>query len=164
VRAVVAAYPLEGLVRAAVLALKYRGRTRLAPFLAAGLSLPLAHRPLSVDRVIPVPLSPGRLRVRGFNQSELLARPVAKAFQWELDTTSLTRQRETRQQTRLSVQERQRNVAGAFAVTDPGRIRGARVLLVDDVCTTGATLDACAQSLIEAGAEGVWAIVVAREV
>lgn len=162
-RAMLAAYPFEGPIRSAVLALKYRRRTRLAPFLASALSARLATRPLTVDCVIPVPLSRARLRARGFNQSELLARPLAAASGWPVEKANLVRARETRQQTELPARERRANVAGAFIVPQPEAVRDKRILLVDDVSTTGATLDACAAPLLEAGAERVWAIVVARD-
>lgn len=163
VRAVLAAYPFAGPLRAAILAFKYRGRTRLLPFLSAALAAPLATRPLEVDLVVPVPLSPARLRTRGFNQAELLAQPLATAHGWTLAPAALLRARDTPQQTRLPARERRANVAGAFAVAEPAAVQGRRVLLVDDVCTTGATLEACATPLLAAGAAGVWAIVVARE-
>jgi ComF family protein len=159
----VAAYPFEGPIRSAILAFKYGARTRLAPFLASTLAARLATRPLMVDCVIPVPLSRGRLQSRGFNQSELLARPLAEVNGWVLDFTSLVRARDTRQQTELPARERRANVVGAFAVVRPEAVQGKRVLLVDDVCTTGATLEACATPLLEAGAAGVWGLVVARD-
>jgi ComF family protein len=163
-RAILAGYPFEGALRAAILALKYRGRTRLLPLLSAALATPLAARPLEIDLIVPVPLSPGRARARGFNQAELIARPLAAANSWPLDAGALVRSRETAQQTRLPARERRANVAGAFAVPDPATVRDRRILLIDDVCTTGATLEACAGPLLEAGAAGVWALVVAREV
>jgi ComF family protein len=117
-----------------------------------------------VDLVVPVPLSPERARLRGFNQAELLARPLAAARGWRLDEAALVRSRDTAQQTRLPARERRANMVGAFAVLETETVRDRRVLLVDDVCTTGATLEACAVPLIEAGAAGVWALVIAREV
>ncbi|HZT05921.1 MAG TPA: ComF family protein [Chloroflexota bacterium] len=162
-RAVIAAHPYQGTIRAAILAFKYRSRTRLAPFLVAALEPGLARRPLAVDVVAPVPLSPARLAQRGFNQAELLARPLAASQGWPLDAALLVRTRETPQQTRLSSGERWLNLAGAFAVRDPASVVDRRVLLVDDVCTTGATLEACAAPLVRAGAAGVWALVVARD-
>ncbi len=163
-RAILAACPYEGVLRSAILALKYRGRTRLVPFLAMLLAVPLATRPLEVDLVVPVPLTRARQRARGFNQAELLARPLAQARDWALAPAALARTRETAQQTRLPARARRTNVAGAFAVPDPAAVQGQRILLVDDVCTTGATLEACAVALLEAGAAGVWGLVVAREV
>jgi ComF family protein len=164
VRAVVAGQAYEGAVRAAILAFKYRGRTRLAPFLAHLLASPLDHRPLTIDLVVPVPLSKRRLQERGFNQAEMLARPLAEAHGWALCADALVRERDTQQQTRLSSGDRWTNVSGAFAASDPALVDGQRILLVDDVCTTGATLEACASPLLRAGAEGVWALVVARDV
>jgi ComF family protein len=117
-----------------------------------------------VDVVVPVPLTTGRARARGFNQAELLARDLAAMKSWPLETDALIRVRDTGQQTRLPARERRANVAGAFAVQTPDSVRDRRVLLVDDVCTTGATLEACAAPLVAAGTAGVWAIVAAREV
>ena len=162
-RAVLAHYPFEGAIRAAILAFKYRARTRLARFLSSALDAALVTRPLTVDLVVPVPLTRRRQQTRGFNQAELLAAPLAARHGWELAPDALERVRETARQTELPARERLRNVAGAFAVAQPQRLARKRVLLVDDVCTTGATLAACAGPLLEAGAEGVWGIVVARD-
>jgi ComF family protein len=104
------------------------------------------------------------LRERGFNQADLLGRPLAEAHGWQFDASPLIRVRETRRQTELPAGDRLRNVAGAFGLADASAVAGKRVLLVDDVCTTGATLAACAQPLMAAGAEGVWGIVVARDI
>src|SRR5581483_6344158 len=120
--AILAGYAYEGAVRAAIIAFKYRARTRLAPFLGAWLAAPLATRPLTVDLVVPVPLSPARRSERGVNQAELLARPLALAHAWPLDTSVLVRSRDTRQQTRLSAGDRWANVAGAFAVANPAAV------------------------------------------
>ena len=163
VRAILAAYPFEGAIRSAILAFKYRGRTRLVDFLASALTLPLQTRPLEVDAVVPVPLWPARLRERGFNQSNLLASRLAQACDWPLRQDYLIRSRDTKRQTELSAPERQGNVAGAFACTPGADVAGLRILLVDDVCTTGATLNACAAPLIAGGALGVWGLVVARD-
>jgi len=163
VRAIVAAYPFDGVARAAILALKYRQQRRLARLLAPGLIAALANRPLGVDVVMPVPLSRARATERGFNQSALLARPVAQSLGLPIDTTSLVRTRNTAQQTSLPARERRTNMVGAFAVSEPRRVVGLRILLVDDVCTTGATIESCANTLLHAGASGVWALVLARD-
>jgi ComF family protein len=114
--------------------------------------------------IVPVPLWPARRRERGFNQSELLARRAARACGWPVDPTALVRLRDTPPQTELPARQRWINVSEAFAVGPQVDVRGRRVLLVDDVCTTGATIEACAMPLIEAGAAGVWALVIARSV
>lgn len=163
VQAILAHYPFEGAVRAAVVALKYRSRTRVAPFLASILEAALASRPLSVDLLVPVPLSRSRLRSRGFNQSETLARHLGSLRALPVESSVLVRQRDTRAQTELPARERRRNVAGAFTVLNPEGVAERHILLVDDVCTTGATLEACGQALLDAGAARVWAVVAARE-
>ncbi|HEY3118360.1 MAG TPA: ComF family protein [Chloroflexota bacterium] len=162
-RAILARYPFEGAIRAALVGLKYESRTRLAPHLAVALVAALEARPISFDVVVPVPLAPGRRQARGHNQSELLARALAAERGVELAPGILRREHETRPQQGLSARERRINVRGAFAAAPDSSLDGRRVMLVDDVCTTGATLDACAQALADAGAAGVWAVVVARE-
>lgn len=162
-RSILARYPFEGAIKSALVALKYGSRTRLAPLLSAALEEALAGRPVTFDLVVPVPLGEIRLRARGHNQSELLARPLAAGRGVPLESAALRRQHETRPQTGLSARERHSNVQGAFVASPEAELEGRRVLLVDDVCTTGATLDACAQALLQAGAAGVWAVVVARE-
>lgn len=113
------------------------------------------------DMVVPVPLHPRRLLWRGFNQSLELARLLAREQGLPLLPGALVRVRHTRPQSTLPARERERNIAGAFRA-DPALVGGARVLLVDDVMTTGSTLKACARELRAAGAEGVEALVVAR--
>jgi ComF family protein len=162
-RAILARYPFEGAIRAALVELKYGSRTRLAPHLALALEAALEARPISFDVIVPVPLAPGRHQARGHNQSELLARALAAERDIELAPSVLHRKHETRPQTGLSARERRINMRGAFLAEQDGSLEGRRVLLVDDVCTTGATLDACAQAVLDAGAAGVWAVVVARE-
>ena len=142
-----------GLARQILLDLKYRGHRHLAPLLA---DLLRPHLPAGIDAIVPVPLHSSRLAERGYNQSELLARslgpPVASGV--------LVRTRPTPPQAGLNQAERLANVRGAFAA--PSRLDGRRVLLVDDVCTTGATLSACARTLRRAGAERVLAVTVTR--
>ena len=106
--------------------------------------------------IIPVPLAPSRLRERGFNQSERLGAALAGAWMLPLWTDVLVRSRSTRTQTRLTPEERLANVFNAFRVSDDARVsarvRNAHLVLVDDVITTGATLNACAAALIAGGA------------
>jgi ComF family protein len=104
--------------------------------------------------LVPVPLASTRLRERGFNQSELIARALAERWRIPVWTDLVTRQRNTETQTRLRPSDRLRNVAGAFDVSSSvsTRLRGAHLVLVDDVVTTAATLNACAAMLMQSGA------------
>jgi ComF family protein len=118
-------------------------------------------RMAGVELVLPVPLHRSRARERGYNQSALIARGVGEALGRPVEERALARTRATRTQTELSAEERVRNVSGAFVVRRPGRVAGLRLLLVDDVFTTGATFDACAGALLDAGAFEVFAAAVA---
>jgi ComF family protein len=130
-------------------------------------ALLLERTPLAVgvyDIMLPVPLHVQRLRWRGFNQAQLLARPLAHAAGVRLDPYSLERVRPTRPQVELDEKERRHNVAGAFRVLRPKAVAGRRVLLVDDVYTTGATVDECSRVLLRAGAQSVDVLALARAV
>lgn len=154
-----AAYLYGGPIAEAIRRLKYEGRTELAEPLGARLVEVARAVAGEVDAVVPVPLHPERLRERGFNQAALLARPVARALAVPLVTSALRRVRETRPQASLGVGARGSNVRGAFGG------RGTcppRVLLIDDVRTTGATITECALSLRRRGVERVHALVLAR--
>lgn len=113
------------------------------------------------EMVIPVPIHTSRMRHRSFNQSELLAAPVAAALQAELAAT-MVRWRRTPPQVGLQADQREQNVAGAFRVQ--GSVSGAKVLLIDDVYTSGFTLIECAKTLNQAGATAVAALTLCREV
>lgn len=151
-----AAVNYEGAVRRAIHALKYERQRRVAEPLGrllTGLDWP-------VDLVTAVPLHPKRLQERGYNQAALVAQTVAQLYQWEFADDILQRTRETTSQVQLSAQERQANVEGAFdAVTE--KVRGKRLLVIDDVLTTGATMAACADALRRAGAIQVFGATVA---
>jgi ComF family protein len=159
--AVVAYASFGGPVAEALRRLKYEGRPDLAPPLGSLLLRAAAGADLCADVVIPVPLHPRRLAERGYNQAALLATEAADALEAPLDTRSLERTRDTPQQARLDRRARLANVAGAFRARGD-RLRGRRVVLVDDVATTGATLDACTAALAGVGAASVTALVVAR--
>ncbi len=107
-----------------------------------------------VDLVVPVPLSSQRFKQRGYNQAALLAKPIAMALRIPYSDSSLARIKETKSQVGLSLHDRRQNVHGVFAVHH-ARMANKRVLIVDDVTTTGATIEACALTLIEAGAGDV---------
>jgi ComF family protein len=117
-----------------------------------------------VDAVMAVPLHFWRKHRRGYNQSELLADAFCRETGLLHLKSVLRRKKLTRSQTELGRGERFENVAGAFTIRHPERIRGKSVLLVDDICTTGATLEACARVLREAGARQVNALTVARQI
>ena len=135
-------------------AFKYSARTDLAPLLAGELAF--ATRSLErPDLVLSVPLHASRLRERGFNQSQLLAKALARQVGAPDLPGALQRVRATAAQARLGPAARRANVRGAFRVTDPGSLEGRRVWIVDDVLTTGATLEACLDVLSRAGAIAV---------
>jgi ComF family protein len=113
--------------------------------------------------VIPVPLHERKLRERGFNQSELIARAAMRiAPVGSVNCSALYRVSATESQTGLTPQQRRTNIRGAFRVADPNEISGRDILLVDDVFTTGTTASECARVVRKAGAERVWVVTVAR--
>jgi ComF family protein len=116
------------------------------------------------DVIMPVPLHVSRLRWRGFNQAQLLAKPLARRARVPMDALSMERVRPTRPQVELTEGERRHNVAHAFRVTRPERVHQRKILLVDDVYTTGATVDECSRELRRAGAASVDVLVLARAV
>jgi ComF family protein len=155
----------QGPLRQAIHGFKYRRQRDLAPVLASLLADYLILNQPPGDLLIPVPLHPDRQRQRGYNQSILLARALIEALPnagLAVNETGLRRIRATASQTNLDRHQRKHNVAGAFACAD-GSLAGRRVLLVDDVCTTGATLEACAVACHQAGAASVWALTVTRQ-
>jgi ComF family protein len=146
----------------AVRALKYGRRRALAGSLSAILAERFPFAPGDFDRIAPVPLHLDRLRDRGFNQSLLLAREPARCLGRPVDAMLLERVRPTPPQVGLGLAERRSNLRGAFRVRKGRDVTGARVLLVDDVSTSGATADACATALLEAGARSVDVVTLAR--
>ena len=115
------------------------------------------------DLIIPVPLTNLKKRQRGFNQSELIANQISTSLKAAVVSNILIRQKKTMSQTSLSENERKENIKNAFFVKTPEKINGKRIFLVDDVFTTGATMEECSKTLKNAGAKEVWGIVVARE-
>lgn len=144
----------EGAARELVQALKYRGRTAAAAFLSQGMLSAIQKRcdlgPW--DAVLPIPLHPTRLRERGFNQAQMLAKSVAAGLGIPCRTDFLVRVRATRPQTELPREERAANLWQAFALADGLKNLPSRILLVDDVFTTGSTAGSCARLLKRAGA------------
>lgn len=170
-----APFRYEGCVRQGILRAKYQGARWTAVELGVVLAKlafgseirmrgaePTPQRvdgaALGYDCIVPVPASGP---ARGYNVPELIALPVAKALELPLEPNALCRARTKRRQAGMPFEERLANVAGAFRVLDPARVEGRRILLVDDVITTGATVSACTHALLQAGAESVFAVAVA---
>jgi predicted amidophosphoribosyltransferase len=154
---------LEGPVRRAVHALKYRGVWAVGEVLGEVMAPVVPSLPVRPHVVVPVPLHPRRLRERGYNQASVLARAVARGCGLPLEEGLLVRRRAGVPLARLpSAARRQEVVRDAF-LCPYGGLHGVAVLLVDDVCTSGATLDACAVALKGAGAGPVWGLTLARE-
>ncbi|MCC6319486.1 MAG: ComF family protein [Gemmatimonadaceae bacterium] len=155
----------DPVARSLLHAIKYDGWHRVADELSARMSQLEFPSTLSAARaMVPVPLAPGRLRERGYNQSEGLARGVAARWGLGVPVPLLQRLRETPSQTRLTVEERLTNVANAFQVDASllQRLGDVTVFLVDDVITTGATLNACADALASAGVRTICFITYGR--
>jgi ComF family protein len=151
----------EGPLREAIHVYKYRPLRALGGPLAAWMAEQV-RMTVQLELAMPVPLHAKRLRSRGFNQALLLARGVSDRFSVQLSYDNLIRTRHTRPQVELSGKERAENVRGAFGVARPGEVRDRKVLLVDDVFTTGATMNECAKVLKEAGAASVTVLTLAR--
>lgn len=155
--------PYNEAVREAILRFKYHGE----PWRADGFAVLFAERPApAVDLIVPVPLHKARLRERGYNQSWLLAKQLAAVWQVPARQDLLVRVVNTRHQVGLSRHERAQNVSQAFAVPERAKkvLRGQRVLLVDDVMTTGSTLLACARTLHAAGVREVQSLTLAAAI
>lgn len=151
--------------RAAILALKHADRLELVPDFARWLGR--VGRPLleDCDLIVPVPLHRSRLWQRRYNQSAELARRLARDWGRAFDPLALLRTRRTASQGVMpSARARRRNVLSAFRVPDPPRVLGRKILLVDDVLTTGATAEACARALRRAGAADITVLTLARVV
>lgn len=155
----------QGALRNAIHALKYQGQTRLAEPLGLLLAEAFLRYNLHAHALVPLPLHPERQQQRGYNQAALLARVCAAYLKVPCLENLVIRRRPTRAQVGLSVQERIQNVAGAFALAPhrPARtLAGCSILLIDDVCTSGATLDACAAPLYACGIGEVQGLVLGR--
>ncbi len=159
-----AALLFEGRTKDLIHSFKYGNRTQTCrPLgLLAAQHLTEFVTAIGPDILLPVPLHPKRLRHRCFNQALLLSEILGGAWRVPISRTNLRRIRWTEPQIKLSAVERVRNVQGAFAIANPETLAGKRVVLVDDVYTTGSTVAECARVLNAAGAESVYVATVAR--
>jgi ComF family protein len=157
-------FRFESVMRDAVHQFKYQNLRALAAPLAAMLEEYLSTSPLDFDALVPVPLHRKRLRERGYNQARLLAKELGKLINIPVLDDVLLRNKHMPPQARTAtLEERTQNIADAFACRD-SRLRGKRVLLLDDVATSGSTLNACAAVLKASGTTAVWGLVMAREI
>ena len=157
-------FRFEGTVRQAVHRFKYDNLRALAKPMAELLNDYVELHPIPGEVLVPVPLHRRRLRERGYNQSGLLARELGRIIRLPVINDCLARERHNPPQARTStVEERRSNVLDVFACRD-SRLQDRKVLLIDDVSTSGATLDACAAAVKQSGATSVWALVLASEV
>ena len=157
-------FRFEEAIRKAIHELKYRNLKAISPSLADLLAGYVGSNPVPGEALLCVPLHPRRLRERGYNQSALLAQELSNRTGLPVVEDCLIRVNQAQPQVRAAdVEQRRRNVAGAFVCQDE-RVSGKQVILVDDVCTSGATLESCAVALKSRGAASVWGLTLAREI
>jgi ComF family protein len=148
-------------VRQALHKLKYRRDMGLGDALAVPIARFTESLSWPIDVVVPVPLGRKRMQERGYNQVDLIARPLSLALGLDYRPAALKRKRETVSQVGLSAVERRNNMQNAF-LADALVVRGKTVLVMDDVSTTGSTLSSCSEALLQSGAKDVFALTVAR--
>ena len=157
-------FRFDEVIRKAIHELKYRNLRAISPCLAELLAAYLKSNPLLGEALICVPLHPRRLRERGYNQSSLLARELGRRIGLPVIEDCLIRVKQAQPQVRtVDVEERRRNVADAFVCSDE-KVSGKQIILIDDVCTSGATLESCAAALKNKRATSVWGLTLAREI
>ncbi len=157
-------FRFDEVVRKAIHQLKYQNLKAISRCLAELLADYLRSNPLPGEVLIPVPLHPQRLRERGYNQSSLLTRELGKLTNLPMVEDCLIRVKQAQPQVRAAgLEERRRNVTDAFVCRND-KLSGKQVILIDDVCTSGATLESCAIALKNKGALLVWGLTLAREI
>jgi len=157
-------FRFDGVIRKAIHQLKYQNLKAISPCLAELLADYLRSNSLPGEVLVPVPLHPRRLRERGYNQSILLAKELGKIANLPVVEDCLIRSKQAQPQVRAAdVEERRKNVSDAFICRND-KLSGKQVILIDDVCTSGATLESCATALKSRGAVSVWGLTLAREV
>lgn len=152
---IVILYQFNDCIRSLIHALKYRGKTLPGQIFGKALGQRIAGAVEPDAVIVPVPLHSAKKRARGYNQSEIIARATGRVSGLQVMGNALKRVRATPTQTQLGVLEREYNVQGAFRVRHPASIEGRKIFLIDDVITTGATLNACVLALRSAGAQCV---------
>ena len=152
---------MEGKIREAILRYKYRSHVELVRPLGALAAQKLLDSGLKVDLIVPVPLHFFRYMARGYNQAELLAKEISRHTSIPA-ANILRRKKWTRKQATLSRSERKENLSDAFSIQDSTKCKSRCILLVDDVMTTGSTLEASTRTLLEGGASEVHVLVLAR--
>ena len=158
------AFRFDGVIRKAIHEFKYKNLRAITTDLAQLLNMYLLENPIPGEILIPVPLHHRRLRERGYNQSTMLAKELAKIAGLSVNEHSLIRKSYNLPQAKTgNVEERKQNVSGVFVCVDED-LHDKKVLLIDDVATAGATLNACASALKTAGAMSVWGLTLAREI
>lgn len=149
--------------RSAMLPFKHGGRIKYARFMSRAMIWALRDTDIDADVVMPVPLASRRLFKRGYNQATLLSRPIARALGVPMDLDSVRRKYRP-DMGHKNARQRMENIRGVFSVINPDRIRGRKILLVDDVMTTGATFSEMRRVLIRAGASAVYGVTFCRVV
>lgn len=148
-------------VQNALHTLKYRRNMGIGDALAQQLADFVKRLEWDVDLLVPVPLGKRRLKERGYNQVGLVAQPLAYKVGLQYASSALSKSRETRSQVGLSIDQRKKNVLHAYQA-DPEVVKRKSILLMDDVATTGSTIQSCTESLLSAGAREVYALTIAR--
>lgn len=151
----------EGPLREALHNLKYKNDLELGNVFSSALVTIIRALNWNFDFIIPMPISPNHYKVRGYNQSMVIARPIALALGISIANNLVERNKETRSQVNLNREERFKNLQSAFSANS-AKLLNKKVLLVDDICTTGATISSCSKTLKDAGCSEIYCLTVAR--
>lgn len=150
--------PIDGMIRK----LKYDNKKYLAETLSNFIASEVVKMAVNFDVVVPVPIHVNRLIKRGYNQAELLCETLKSKLNLNVDSEVLIKCRDTRSQANLSRRERIENLKDSFDVVDKNKVKGKSILLVDDVFTTGSTINECSRILLDAGAREVYSVTLAH--
>ena len=153
-------YPYKGILKSKMLQLKFYQKTYLTRTFGDLVSYTIAKKNIKSDMIIPVPISNQRLRERGFNQAELISKTVSEIMNIKIETHTLTKIKNNLKQSTLDLNQRNQNVSDVYEIKNSSKIKGKTVILLDDIYTTGATMNECARILKKNGAAKVIAIAV----